>query len=318
MKQDHSDLDQGATAVNQSPPGSPPPALLFEMMRSFVTLARTLNLSHAVKELKSTRQTLRRHITLLEEEMGAQLFRVDDRRYSLTEEGVNALPEALNLVAKSTMWLRGTARHQNNLQRISFELPNGWTFDQQQHPLSRVWSKQSILMRETLRGWAMSGGQIESPLLAHVRPYLIVYRMTPAGWITVEFGEESFYVKWFGWAAARSNIGRTVGSLPGGPDFARLLEQPFDEVTNTQGARLDHVSTQVPKGEEGTITPTRYARLMLGGRFPDQSEALFALVEAEPDIDIEGINHKDLPPIPAEVMVNFDESLAKFEQFPED
>ena len=318
MKQDHSDLDQGATAVNQSPTASPPPALLFEMMRSFVTLARTLNLSHAVKELKSTRQTLRRHITLLEEEMGAQLFRVDDRRYSLTEEGVNALPEALNLVAKSTMWLRGTARHQNNLQRVSFELPNGWTFDQQQHPLSRVWSKQSVLMRETLRGWAMCGGQIESPLLAHVRPYLIVYRMTPAGWITVEFGEESFYVKWFGWAAARSNIGRTVGSLPGGPDFARLLEQPFDEVTNTQGARLDHVSTQVPKGEEGTITPTRYARLMLGGRFPDQSEALFALVEAEPDIDIEGINHNDLPPIPAEVMVNFDKSLAKFEQFPED
>ncbi len=302
----------------QTPADLPPPALLFEMMRSFVTLARTLNLSHAVKELKSTRQTLRRHITLLEEEMGAQLFRVDDRRYSLTEEGVNALPEALNLVAKSTMWLRGAARHRNNLQRVSFELPSGWTFDQQQHALSRVWTKQSILMREVLRGWAMSGGDIESPLLAHVRPYLIVYRMTPAGWITVEFGEESFYVKWFGWAAARSNIGRTIGSLPGGEDFARLLEQPFDEITNTQGARLDHIVTQVPKGEEGTITPIRYARLMLGGRFPDQSPALLALVEAEPEIDIQGVTNTDLPPIPADIIVNFDKNLAKFEQFPED
>ncbi|MEP3512466.1 MAG: hypothetical protein ABJN38_11970, partial [Lentilitoribacter sp.] len=37
-------------------------ALLHEMIRSFTTLARTLNLSHAVKELGSTRQTLRRHI----------------------------------------------------------------------------------------------------------------------------------------------------------------------------------------------------------------------------------------------------------------
>ena len=318
MKQDHSDLDQGAAVVHQASENSPPPALLFEMMRSFVTLARTLNLSHAVKELRSTRQTLRRHITLLEEEMDTQLFRVDDRRYSLTEEGVNALPEALNLVAKSTMWLRGTARHQQNLQRVSFQLPNGWTFDQQQHPLSRVWTDQSLLMRETLKGWAMSAGQIESPLLAHVRPYLIVYRMTPAGWITVEFGEESFYVKWFGWAAARSSIGRTIGSLPGGADFARLLEQPFDEVTNSQGVRLDHVVTQVPKGEAGTITPIRYARLMMGGRFPDQSQALFALVEAEPEIDIEGVNQEDLSPIPADIMTNFDKNLAKFEQFPED
>jgi hypothetical protein len=318
MKQETTDLDDGATAVPSVPVEAPPPALLFEMMRSFVTLARTLNLSHAVKELKSTRQTLRRHITLLEEEMGAQLFRVDDRRYSLTEEGVNALPEALNLVAKSTMWLRGTARHQQNLQRVSFGLPNGWTFDQQQHPLSRVWNKQSVLMREALRGWAMSGGHIESPLLAHVRPYLIVYRMSDAGWITVEFGEESFYVKWFGWAAARSNIGRTVGSLPGGEDFARLLEQPFDEVTDTQGARLDHVSTQVPKGDSGEIQPIRYARLMMGGCFPDGSQALFALVEAEPEIDIEGVNNADLPPIPADVMVNFDKNAAKFEHFLKD
>ena len=41
--------------------------LLFEMLRSFTTLARTLNLSHAVEELNSTRQTIRRHISQLED-----------------------------------------------------------------------------------------------------------------------------------------------------------------------------------------------------------------------------------------------------------
>jgi len=40
----------------------PSHAILFELLRSFTTLARTLNLSHAVKELRSTRQTVRRHI----------------------------------------------------------------------------------------------------------------------------------------------------------------------------------------------------------------------------------------------------------------
>ena len=80
-------------------------------------------------------------------------------------------------------------------------------------------------MREAMRGWAMSGGHIEAPELAHVRPYLIVYRRSPAGWITVEFGEESFYVKWFGWATARSSIGRSVGNLPGGAEFARVIRR---------------------------------------------------------------------------------------------
>lgn len=314
MKHDMARVEQGGTPVPVAKVDTPPPALLFEMTRSFVTLARTLNLSHAVKELGSTRQTLRRHISLLEEEMGAQLFRVDDRRYSLTEAGENALPEAINLVARCTMWLRGASRHQEGLQQVVFGLPNGWSFHQQQHPLSWVWNGTSVLMRETLRAWSMAGGDIESPHLAHVRPYLIVYRMTSTGWITVEFGEESFYVKWFGWATARSSIGRNVGGLPGGDEFARLLEQPMEEVTNTQGARLDHVFTQVPKGDRGEITPIRYARLMMGGRFPDQSQALLTLVEPDPEIEIDGIDNSALPPIPADVVVNFDVDAAKFEK----
>ena len=48
----------------------PSHAILFELLRSFTTLARTLNLSHAVKELRSTRQTVRRHIAQLEEMRG--------------------------------------------------------------------------------------------------------------------------------------------------------------------------------------------------------------------------------------------------------
>ncbi|MEO1399352.1 MAG: LysR family transcriptional regulator, partial [Pseudomonadota bacterium] len=68
--------------------------LLFEMLRSFTTLAKTLNLSHAVSELNSTRQTVRRHIALLEEMRGEVLFDVVNRRYELTEAGQAALPAA--------------------------------------------------------------------------------------------------------------------------------------------------------------------------------------------------------------------------------
>lgn len=75
---------------------SPDPVFsgLAEMLRSFVVLADTLNLSHAVERLQTTRQTVRRHIKLLEERRGAPLFELRDRQYALTPAGKRALPEA--------------------------------------------------------------------------------------------------------------------------------------------------------------------------------------------------------------------------------
>lgn len=217
--------------------------LLFEMIRSFSTLANKLNLSHAVDELGSTRQTVRRHIANLEEIKGEELFNVVDRRYELTEAGRRALPEANEILARGHAWLRGQSMHVGGLQYLKHQEPNGWFFHQQQHPLGTLWTQNSLLMRETFRSWAMGGGNIEAKEFQHVRPYLIVYRHTPAGWICVEFGEESFYVRWFGREKARSSVGNAIGKMPGGEEFARLLDQSFHEVEITQNARIDHVFT---------------------------------------------------------------------------
>ena len=67
---------------------------MFEMLRSFTTLAETLNLSHAVVLLGSTRQTVRRHIQQLEEMRGEALFEVHDRQYVLTDAGDRSVREA--------------------------------------------------------------------------------------------------------------------------------------------------------------------------------------------------------------------------------
>ena len=300
-----------ATAVNKPVESH---ALLHEMIRSFVTLARTLNLSHAVKELGSTRQTVRRHITQLEAAKGVELFTVEDRQYQLTEAGKNALPEALTLLARANTWLNSNVSHVSGLQRLSTGLPSGWSFDQQQHPLSKIWTLESPILREALRSWAMSGGNIESENMAHVRPYLIVYRHTSAGWICVEFGERSFYVNWFGWTKARSSVGKSLGTMPGGEDFARMLEEPFHDVQTTQSARLDHVHTQVPREAGGPLHPVNYQRLMMGGQFPDTSLALFALVEPTIDIEINGLDPgKIVAPTP-DIMLNFDPVCAKYER----
>src|SRR5210317_803716 len=97
--------------------------LLHEMIRSFVTLAQTLNLSHAVKELGSTRQTVRRHIAQLEEVKGVRLFSLEDRQYHLTEAGRQALPEALDILMRGNSWLMGHVSHYDGLQRVHAQLP---------------------------------------------------------------------------------------------------------------------------------------------------------------------------------------------------
>ena len=288
-------------------------ALLHEMLRSFTTLARTLNLSHAVKELGSTRQTLRRHITQLEEARGEPLFHVEDRQYQLTEAGENALPEALEILARGNSWLNATVNHHSGLQRLTTSLPSGWSLDQQQRPLSDIWESDSLIMRETFRAWVMSCGNIEDEAIAHVRPYLIVYRYSGDRWICVEFGEKSFYVKWFGWAKSRSSIGQPMASMPGGEDFARMIEQPYHEVQVTKSARLDHVATQMPQEIGGLPRPVSYHRLLLGGQFPDGSSALFGLAEPTDKINIPGLDPgKIVTPTP-DIVVEFDKKDAKFE-----
>lgn len=304
-----------------APPPPPPvvaPALLFEMARSFTTLARTLNLSHAVKDLGSTRQTLRRHIASLEEYMGGELFHVEDRRYQLTDLGRLALPEASELVARGNMWLQGNLSSVGTLQQVKSRLPIGWSFYQQQHSLSRIWESESPLLREAVRAWAISGGQLEAPEMAHVRPYLIVYRRTDIGWICVEFGEKCFYAKWFGWAKARSSIGRAISTMPGGGDFSNVLEKPYAEVTDSQGIRLDHICTQVPRADDGPPIQVSYVRMMIGARFPDGSSALLSLVQPDDNIEISGLPSEQIPANPTGVDVKFDVSEAKFENFSTD
>ena len=263
--------------------------LLFEMIRSFTTLARTLNLSHAVSELNSTRQTVRRHIAQLEVMRGQELFFVKDRRYELTKAGEAALPEALDLLMRSKVWARGQTGSHGALQYLKAQ-EGDWVFYQQQQPMGSIWTDESVLLRETFRAWMMAGAEIESTCLAHVRPFLMVYRHGVAGWICVEFGEKSAYVNWFGLDYARSSIGRPIARLPAGEEFGRMLDQSFHDVQTTQMARLDHVYTRMPARYDESQATMVYQRLMMGGFFPDRSPAVMTLVVPTANVNISDLD----------------------------
>ncbi|KIN62293.1 Transcriptional regulator, LysR family [Sulfitobacter noctilucicola] len=281
------------------------PALLYEMIRSFTTLARTLNLSHAVTELNSTRQTLRRHITQLEEAAGQKFFVIEGRHYQLTPYGEEMLPEALDLLARGKLWVTGQTGHVNNLLRFSHEASSGWSYYQQQQPLTHIWDAGSDLLRDSVTGWSKADGYLESEAMAGIRPYLMVYRRSDHGWICCEIGENSFYSGWWGWKNARSSIGRDLGKFPGGADFEGLMNQSFEEVMATGGLRLDEVVTQFPRETGGEPFPLAYQRLLLGGRFPDNSFALISIVERSQKIRIQGLDQSVLEQMPADAQVDY-------------
>ncbi|KIN65261.1 Transcriptional regulator, LysR family domain protein [Sulfitobacter noctilucae] len=294
------------------PEASAPPALLFEMIRSFVTLASTLNLSHAVKVLGSTRQTVRRHILNLEVEMKGPLFFVEERRYVLTDLGKRVLPGAKDILARGEIWLGGGAGSVGALQFLKAH-KGDWDFYQEQKPMGLIWQQEHLILREAFRAWTMAGGHIQSPHFAHIRPYLMIYRESGNKWICVEFGEKSAYVDWFGLDYARSSVGLAIGELPAGEAFGHMLNEAFFDVQATQLARLDHVFTRMPDEDGQGWAPMAYERLMISGFFPDGSLAVMTLVNPTASVQITGLPSEDLAALADLSIPALDLADAKFE-----
>lgn len=286
-------------------------SILFEQLKSFTTLARTLNLSKAVRELGSTRQTLRRHISMIEECMGAPLFSIEDRQYALTETGRHSLREAENLLAHGEAWLYGVSGHVDGLQHIIEESDPEYSYYMQQHPIGALWQGSSLLMQEGLRCWAKSKGQLEDPTMAPIRPYFMVYRWFEGNWVCVEVGNKSSYASWFGWEWQRSSIGRGVADLPGGPGFGNLLTEPFHEVSTTQSVRLDHIHTQISRSDSGPKVPVSYQRLLLGCKFPDNTIAIVALTDRTHNIEIQGLSQEKAMSMPSNLIMEYEPDQTK-------
>ncbi len=280
-----------------------PPALLFEMIRSFVALANTLNLSHAVKELDSTRQTVRRHISALEALKGGELFMVSDRRYEMTELGRKILSEAESLLAQADGWVSGAAAQNNGLQYLRNESDEGWVYYQQQQPIGKIFSSPRGLMLDCLQAWSEASGDIEHAAMRAIRPRCMIFRRSESTWVFTEVGEESSFMSWFGWTLARSTIGRVLGELPGGNNFDRLVNLAYSEVEKSQCMRLDHCYTTLYNGELDAPTPICFERLLLGSRFADGSFAMVSAVNRTYNVEIEGVTDEMLRLMPEKYLM---------------
>jgi hypothetical protein len=280
-------------------------AILFELLRSYTVLARTLNLSKAVRELGSTRQTVRRHISLLEERKGEALFRLEERQYFLTEAGKRSLKEAKELLARSEAWLDNNSGQDDGLLHMAFDGDSGEPlYYLQQHSLDMLWQEGSPLLQSGFQCWAKAKGDIESPEFEPIRPYLMVFRKHEDDWICVEIGSKSSYATWYGWSWERSSIGRGISDLPGGAGYANLMAQPFQDVQARGCVRLEHIHSVLADETGENMIPASFQRLLMGCHFPDGSFALAALVDRTHNIDIPGLDPSVARSMPDELVMN--------------
>ncbi|WP_193367675.1 LysR family transcriptional regulator [Pelagibius marinus] len=285
------------------------PSTLFEILRSFTTLASTLNLSETVQRLGVTRQTVRRHINTLEELKGAKLFELRNRSYFLTDAGMQCRLEAQAILDQTEDWLRNKsvrARSRGALERVSYKDEKGYSFHAQQHHLGRLWVDAPPLLRRAFEAWSQAELQLEHPAMTSIKAYRLVYRRLQDSWLCVEVGESSSYATWLGWEWAKSAVGRFSQDDPVGTDFDNFMSQAYHGVFVAGGARLDHIAGLIPRARNAEAIPARFQRLLLGCVFPDGEPALALFVARTNRVEIAGLGPNEIPEMPAELLMEDD------------
>ncbi|MBT4889120.1 MAG: LysR family transcriptional regulator [Rhodospirillales bacterium] len=281
-------------------------SILFEMLRSFTTLAYTLNLSKAVRILGSTRQTLRRHIDILEEIRGEKLFEVQDRQYHLTETGSQSLKEAGSLLERGEAWLEGRIKTVDGLSLVKYDDEDGFSLYSQQYPVTRIWEDSPPLLRHGLKAWVDAKAQLEHPAMDKIAPYTNVYRKHKNSWLCVRVGEQSSIARWLGPVWAKSAIGCVLEEDPMSCGADLFTIENYDRVSQETSIRLDHVFVRLPRKEGEKPQSARYQRLLFRCFFPDGNSAVATLIAITNKVDIAGLDLTGIPLTPEDALMEFD------------
>ncbi len=277
------------------------------MLRAFVCMSQTLNLSKACKALNATRQTVRRHITELEEAKGGKLFKVVDRQYQLTTLGQESLEGAKSILRDVDAWTGQSAltkQSSDGMEASRYASADGLMFHSQQHPISKIASNGSPLLKGAFAAWGKAGTRVEDEAMKGIRPFTVLYRKSADGWIFVDIGERSAYAEWFGWTWSKSAVGKLMQDDNVGDEFNEFIAGAYTRIFNEGGVRLDHLIAHLPKTGFSDLVPVTFHRLLLGCVFPDGSPGLLVLVVITGDVEIDAVKPEDLPQMPEDFLMD--------------
>lgn len=277
-----------------------------DMLRAFVSLSESQNLTRTSEELGVTRQTIRRHIKDLETIKGEMLFDVGPGGYALTQFGTTKLGSAKKILRDIKVWARDQGvirRNVGGLDAVRVQTDCGRLYVSHQHPINKIAASGLPLMQAGLASWGQGQTHIEHPAMVNIRPYLLLYRRIETGWICVEVGEKSAYARWFGWAWSKSAIGRLSEDDKVGDDFNGFIADAYAEIHAHGGVRLDHLYAHLPRGSEDQIAPVSFQRLLMGCVFPDGTPALAVLAVITDQVDL-GAFEFEREPMPKELIMD--------------
>lgn len=284
------------------------PATLYEMLRSFSVLARTLNVVHAAKEISVSRQTVARHITELEELFGCKLFELVNRQYVLTKTGADYVVPVNTLLNQTNFLFRDTSKIVNGLSAISAQVAEDYWFHAQRHPLVDIWKKAPPLIQRGLHAWTSSKSKIFDKAMQKIRPYLVVYRRNREDWICVEMGEKSSYASWLGPVWAQSAIGLNFDNDPIKSDADKFMLIAHENVARTGNAWYEHISTKFARVEGGELVPINYQKLITPISFPNGQPGIAVLIARTNNVEIhiDGKILTNMPQMPDEDLMEYD------------
>lgn len=241
------------------------PNLLFEMLRSFVELAGSLNLSRATDVTGLTRQTLKRHIASLEELRGVRLFELVDRRYVLTPDGEAALPEARALLERGVAWVRAERSDVGGLLHVA---SSDGSYVSRELPINRLWDREGEVSTRVYDAWSAARAALDHQALDPLRSAISVFRPYGDDWICSTVGPDSLIAELIGPTRAQSSAGVPLTELCRG-EYAQFVRDAYGSVASSTGLRFDHVTLRTADRET-----VNYVRLILAIRFADGSNGV--------------------------------------------
>lgn len=280
-----------------------------DMFQTFIVLSQTQKMSETVAQLDVTRQTVRRHIDILEQAKGQTLMDVNNHKYKLTDAGRKFLPEVEDIVDLTDSLLGGCQLKTDvidGLNRTTYKDSCGHDFYSQQHPLDRLWIDGPPMLQKTFLAWANARFQIESPQMQVVKPYMMIYRKNAEGWICTHIGEKSSYAGWFGWEWAKSGIGQLSSDDPAGRAFDKFATKAYSQLYRHGGIRLDHVFAQITRKAGGKPEPVSFQKLLFSCVYPNSQQAIGLVVARTNNIKILGLEAENIPQMPDELLMEFD------------
>lgn len=285
----------------------PIPGMFFGILRSFSVVARTLNLSHATKELSLTRQSAKRHITDLEDFIGEQLLSMEHGQYMLTPAGQEWVLEIDHLLEQVDLLFGKSSKVVDGLPAINIQISERHWFHAQQHPVINIFNEDvPPLLKRGLEGWTNGRGELENQYMKKIRPYLLVYRRMREHWICTEVGENSTYANWLGPTWAKSAIGQPFDNDPIKSQADNFLLKAHSYVSRIGSPWYGHTSTKFSKEKSGELFPLNYQKLVMPCRFADGSPAVAILTARTDKIKIHGLSEADIPVTPQDELMEYD------------